>query len=647
MDNSHHDWLLVHQADLNVQRTRRRRVEVLWSWARLISFFAGIYLCYLLHEWLWILGAVAVVFIGLFAWSVKRHRINRERRELDDRSLLMVGESLQRCGGRIELVRCGDRPAVATDSAAALAPAVDDGPVWTLTEQERQDLDLFCDPVGVFGLLNRSSTPPGARRLCDILDHPCLSVEHIQVRQQAVQWLDHHASERIRIMAGVAALRGQDAYIDALSAAIRGAVPFSRPALVLVLRSWSLISGAVTSYALIMMGMGELQWLYAVLLIAVFNGMILRSLRETLRRCIEPFKALFIAANGCLHAARHAVENLPDDGLSGRLRHYLVAVTAPDVLPSLCKRLPWAESGGAFHTLSNLLVFYDLHVAAAILNRVVPNREPLLSGLSALADLEALCSLACFAYESRDGFETCYPTIVEREELSIIRGNHPLISPEQAVPNSVHLDRSTRLWVVTGSNAAGKSTLLRMCGVNCLLAQVGTVALAEKMTLCPLRLMTDLCVADNLASKESYFLAEVRHLRRMVVPQADDGLTLGLVDEPFRGTNSTEQVAAAVALVEHLLGTRQFYLVATHETALAALANRHGAASNHHFREDLGSAGLTFDYRLREGMAETRNALQILAREGYPAALLNRAHRRLAQESTGGDEQPDRNEPNR
>ena len=79
-----------------------------------------------------------------------------------------------------------------TDPDAALEALLDPGRTWPLTDQERDDLDLYSEPVGIFGLLNRTSTSIGRRRLRDMVDHPCLSSERILARQATVRWLDEH-----------------------------------------------------------------------------------------------------------------------------------------------------------------------------------------------------------------------------------------------------------------------------------------------------------------------------------------------------------------------------------------------------------------------------------------------------------------------
>ena len=110
----------------------------------------------------------------------------------------------------------------------------------------------------------------------------------------------------------------------------------------------------------------------------------------------------------------------------------------------------------------------------------------------------------------------------------------------------------------------------------------------------------------------------------MILPPSGSNTLLGLIDEPFRGTNSEEQAAASMAVVQHLIASEQLFLVATHERLLTSLG-RDNAAANFHFREALDGQEMVFDYQLRPGPAVTRNAIRILQREGYPADLVDRA----------------------
>ena len=296
-------------------------------------------------------------------------------------------------------------------------------------------------------------------------------------------------------------------------------------------------------------------------------------------------------------------------------------------IPSLCAWLEWAGLHGLVRGLLNMTVFLDLHVAEAVLARVAPNRYILLNGLSAMAELEALGSLGCFSAEPP---VACYPRPGTETALCIEEGRHPLLPEPDVTPNSIRLTSTERTWVVTGPNAAGKSTFLRMVGINTLLAQIGAAVTARDMAWSPVRLITDVRIRDDLARHESYFLSEVRRLRRLVLDAKNDAPALGLIDEPFRGTNSQERIAAGVALLEHLMGSDSLFLVATHEDALAQTATNTASAENYHFQEHLTNGGIAFDYRLRAGPASTRTALRILEQEGYPEPLLERARRLMS-----------------
>jgi len=620
-------WLASHRQKLQHERSGLLQEESGWGWARLFSFFAAVAIWYPLADQALLAAVSSIMLFILFGLCVRRHHVARDQRELADRTLQMVDESLQRCGGTVIAVRPGVRPDDAGDASLKLIPVVEEGPTWALTEQERDDLDLYGLPVGLFGLLNRSSTVFGSRRLRDVVEHPSISIEHIHSRQEAVRWLENDSVQRLRVMGAAAVLRGQDAAMEKLATALRTAAPLPWPLFCTVLRIWSVVTATITLAVVVLICAGHLDLWVIVAGLLFINGSAYAMIRRTLNERIRSWIDLEKAAKGYLHAATVAAEALPDSTSLKRVHDCLAVAASPAALPVLCRRVGWADAGGIAHAFFNCLLIYDLHVVASILNCVLPDRDKLLDGLAALADLDVFTSLACFAYENGACDAACYPTFTAEPGLSIVDGRHPLISPERVVPNDVHLCPETRMYVVTGSNMAGKSTLLRMCGVNCLLAQIGTIAMAKQMTLSPLRLITDLQARDNLGEDESYFLAEVRHIRRMVAPQVENGTILGLIDEPFRGTNSIEQQAASLAVLEHMSNSSHFSLVATHEQVLTEFAERCEAAENHHFREDLEAAGLVFDYRLHPGAARTRNALRVLQREGYPPELLANAHR--------------------
>ncbi len=633
--SAHQEWLVGRRDSLSRERALYRRLEARWSWARLVAFVAGVIVVILVRHSLLLTVAAAGAGLAVFAGIVLRHMRWEEQRACAERVLVVIAESLHASTRRDRPARSWQRPQDPTDPSITLANLIDSGPTWPLTNQERDDLDLYAPPTGIFGLLNRTSTDLGARRLRDMLDNPCLSHDGIQQRQQAVEWLARQGEQRLGLMGTAVLLRGRFAHLDRLIRLLRETKDPPRSSALTAIRGWSVVSGLLFLHAILRIGGGQFEWIRAILALLTLNIAILILFRRPLARlnaAVSPWTGLQSTLSSFLAVAQHAGRDLPGDGLLGVLKHHFHELTQRTRIPSLCTWLDWAGLHGIMRGLLNTLVFLDLHIADAVLARVVPSREVFLCGLSAMAELEALYSLACFSAEQP---VACYPRLAAETSLSIEDGRHPLILESEITPNGIHLTPETRTWVVTGPNAAGKSTFLRMAGVNVLLAQTGAAVAAREMTWSPVRLITDVRVRDDLASHESYFLSEVRRLRRLVL-DADDGLPmLGLIDEPFRGTNSQERTAAAVALLEYLMAANGLFLVATHEEILAQVATGSAAAANYHFQEHLHDGGIVFDYRLRPGPATTRTALRILEQEGYPQALLQRARRLMLPTSQG------------
>jgi len=627
------DWLAAYREGFKRDRTRLRALETRWSWVRLIAFAAGVVLVVLLRHSFVLAGTAGILGLLAFAGAVLRHTKWQDQRSFVERALIVSGESLHASTRRDCPARTWQRPDDPQEASAVLPAVLDAGPVWPLTDQERDDLDLYGPPVGIFGLLNHTSTLPGARRLRDMLDAPSLSAEHLSQRQQAVQWLASHREKRLGMMATLALLRGHDKHLDRLIQLLHQTQHPGPSLASKAIRLWSVLSGLIFLYTLLRIAGGHLVWSRPLIGLLLVNNVILVVSRPMFRRLdalVSPWTTLRATLRHFLAVARHAHEDLPDETQLSILKEHSRRIVTEAHVPGLCEWLEWAGLHGLARGVLNMLVFFDLHIAEAVLAHVVPNREMLLHGLSAMTELEALCSLAGFCAELP---VACCPQLDAGRGVHIEDGRHPLLPEQDAVPNSIHLDADTRTWVITGPNAAGKSTFLRMVGVNLLLAQIGAAAAARRMTWSPVRLITDVRIRDDLARHESYFLSEVRRLRRLVLDTDPATPLLGLIDEPFRGTNSQERTAAGIALLEHLMASSNFFVVATHEETLARTAAGAASAGNYHFQEHLRDGGIEFDYLLRPGPAGTKTALRILEREGYPPALLERARGLMPPES--------------
>lgn len=615
------DWLSGYAPVVQHQLESASLAESHWSLARLATFLLLTIAWYPFHGQPGLALLVGLASAALFACTIRRHRIARAEHTFLKLQALVGEESSHRLTCPVTAIHSAVRPADVPIARAHVDPLLPPGRTWLLTNQECDDLDLYASPVGLFGLLNRTSTDLGAMRLRDCIENLRLEPARILARQQAVRWLAEHHDQRFRLLARLAGLRGLDGQVLTFQAAVESASQLMPLPGSWALRLWSLVSVVVAVVAIAKAANNDLSWGFVIGALTTINILLWLPLWSEVRKTLAQWQRASGFIQEYRNVACQAADDLPDQTELATLRTALAAISHRRALPGMIRWLNWSATGGFVQMLMDLFAFYDIHVLEGIQRHVLPHRRELIVSLAAVAELEALLSLACFAAEQPG---CCWPEMGDHMQLSIERGRHPLIDPAEAVANSVHLSCQPNLWIVTGSNMSGKSTLLRMVGVNVVLAQSGCVVLADAMSWSPMRLITDLRIRDNLNKGESYFLAEVRQLRRMVVPPAGAEPVLGLVDEPFRGTNHREQRAATLAIIEQLVGTGSLFLIATHDATVTRIADG-THAQNLHFQEQLGERELTFDYQLRSGPARTRNAIRVLEREQYPADLVRRA----------------------
>jgi hypothetical protein len=233
--------------------------------------------------------------------------------------------------------------------------------------------------------------------------------------------------------------------------------------------------------------------------------------------------------------------------------------------------------------------------------------------LATIGEMEALASLATFAFEHPD---FPFPQLAEQTSAPSLLASalgHPLIPASARVANDVRLDAACRLLVVTGSNMSGKSTLLRTVGVNAVLAMAGAPVCATSMTLTPMQLGASLRAQDSLEAGVSRFFAEIKRLHAILSMATGKPPVLFLLDEILNGTNSQDRREGAEAIIRQLLERGAMGLVTTHDLALSALADRQSSpGANVQFQDTLEGDRLLFDYRLQPGVVTRRNALDLM-----------------------------------
>jgi hypothetical protein len=237
--------------------------------------------------------------------------------------------------------------------------------------------------------------------------------------------------------------------------------------------------------------------------------------------------------------------------------------------------------------------------------------------LRVVGELEALSALATYAYEHpADPF----PILVRQGAVFQAEAlGHPLMADEVAVRNDVRLGGAAapRVFVISGSNMSGKSTLLRSVGVNVVLALAGAPVRATALRLSPLSLGATLRIEDSLQAGRSRFYAEILRIRGIIAAARGPSPLLFLLDEILHGTNSYDRRIGAEAIVRALMGLETVGLVTTHDLALTELPARLGAsAANMHFEDRLDNGVMVFDYLMRPGVVAHSNALALMRAVG-------------------------------
>lgn len=271
-----------------------------------------------------------------------------------------------------------------------------------------------------------------------------------------------------------------------------------------------------------------------------------------------------------------------------------------------------------FYAIGQSLVLWDLHAWWALERWKRQHGKYLRGWLAAIGRIEALMALSSLAHDQPDW---AWPVVERgRDRISAEELGHPLLRDAVRVSNDLTIGPPGSFLLITGSNMAGKSTLLRSIGLNAILAHAGAPVCARKLTMPPLSLYTSMRVSDSLELGLSLFMTSLLRLKRVMdaarAANPSERPLLYLLDEVLQGTNSVERQTAVRIIVGHLVTRGALGVVTTHDLELAASQDFSARADSKHLTEHVAVEGdelkMTFDYKLRPGPATSGNALHLV-----------------------------------
>lgn len=235
--------------------------------------------------------------------------------------------------------------------------------------------------------------------------------------------------------------------------------------------------------------------------------------------------------------------------------------------------------------------------------------------LEVVGEIETLYALAGYSFEHpADPFPEILEGAARFEGEALC---HPLLPQACCVANDVRLGPDMRVLVISGPNMSGKSALLRTVGINTVLAMAGAPVRARSLRLTPLALGASIRLLDSLQDGASRFYAEITRLRKLRDLAAGSPPLLFLLDELLHDTNAHDRAVGAEAYVWHLVQDGAIGLLTTHDLALAHIADvLEPRAANMHFEDHIENGHISFDYRLRPGIALKSNALELMRSVG-------------------------------
>lgn len=474
------------------------------------------------------------------------------------------------------------------------------------------DLDIFGNG-SLFQMINRTTTSGGKVMLSNWLKTPLLEPDEISERQQSVLELAQLRNWRTQFLLEGSLLDVTEDEKSMLTKSLPDQFQINNS---LKLRITIYILSGLTLIALgWLISGGTHLWLLLMLLINW--GIIFRY-----RKIIEGYYLVFGNRTQTTEKYLSLFNTIEKQDFQGaelnRLRNMIIVdVSATDAFRLLKKRMAQFEIRQNIlpGMILNSLLIWDILSILRLGEWHHLHASKLKSWLETADIFDAMTSLANYAdHNPSDAWPIPKAEGVIFEATGL---GHPLLKSEKRVVNDFTMKSWSEVAIVTGANMAGKSTFLRSVGLNFVLAGVGCPVPSKSMVYQPLNIYTSMRTTDSLLMEESYFLAELKRLSRMMEILRSGEALLVLLDEMLKGTNSTDKLKGSQHLVRELTLTRSATILATHDVQLTDMEKQYpGRINNYCFEIVHDGDELIFDYKLRKGIVKTMNASLLMKKMG-------------------------------
>jgi len=469
--------------------------------------------------------------------------------------------------------------------------------------------DLDMDTV--FMVLNNTCTGVGEEHLYAMLRTPCFESDTLKERNRIAEYFDAHEDERLKVQSKLLTLGkhkkiGIYEYIHALRK----------------LEKHNILPNIVMCGAIISAFIGLLinlsVFLMAVFVVMAVNMMMYFHYMSKIRSYFQVISYMV----RLIDCAKEVSElNIPGiQSYSENIKKNLKPLLK-------IRKSAWlfASGNNAGNDIFDFVLDYVkmiFHIDIINFGRVVRllNRE-WESFDCIMADISMIdCAIAIGSFRNYVGTYSI-PKLSKNYEkrIKVVDVYHPLI--ENPVYNSLD---ETKSVLLTGSNASGKSTFLKTIAINAILSQTIYTSLSKEYQANYFRIYSSMALSDNIMGNESYYIVEIKSLKRILDEVDGSFPVLCFIDEVLRGTNTIERIAASSQILDYFGKRNVLCFAATHDIELTSMLK--GVYANYHFQEEVKNNDILFDYKLYKGRATSRNAIKLLGIIGFGKDIIDKAN---------------------